>query len=144
MKKLFLLLIIVAIVGEVNAQDRVSINQVTGNQAALRQDIRDNIYVFGLSSVIDRYIYENKHNPGQEGHRVQLFFGSREEANKVKTNFLKKYPESKAYMEYQAPNFKVRVGNFRNQLKAEKFLYDIKADFPSAYVVNERIEMPEL
>lgn len=126
------------------AQERLNINTINKNQQELKQDIRDNIYVVGLSSVIDRYIFENKQKPGTSGYRVQLFFGSREEANKIKSDYLKIYPEGQAYVEYQAPNFKVRVGNFRSQIEAEKYLYEIKEDFPSAYVVDEWIELPPL
>lgn len=83
-------------------------------------------------------------NPSIEGYRVQLYFGSREKATDVKTEFLKNYPTVKSYISYLAPNFRVRVGNFRTQMAAEAFLVRAKKQFPSAYVVTDKIDLPDL
>ncbi len=79
-----------------------------------------------------------------DGFRVQLCFGSREKATDAKTEFLKEFPKIKSYITWLEPNFRVRVGNFRTQLDAEAFLQKVKRSFPTAYVVPERIELPEL
>jgi hypothetical protein len=78
-----------------------------------------------------------------KGFRIQLFSGnSRWEAVKVKSDFLKKYKEEKApHLVYQSPNFKIRVGDYRNRLEAQKFLERYKADYPSAFIVQDEIEV---
>lgn len=97
-----------------------------------------------IEALVKRYIDENASNPTLDGYRVQLFFGKRDEAQEMKTEYLKTYPETPAYITYQAPNFKVRVGNFRTQLEAEKFLHNIRADFPTGFIVPEKIELPNI
>lgn len=78
-----------------------------------------------------------------KGFRIQLFSGnSRWEAVKVKSDFLKKYKEEKPpHLVYQSPNFKIRVGDYRNRLEAQKFLELYKADYPSAFIVQDEIEV---
>ena len=72
------------------------------------------------------------------------FFGDRNQANSTKTEFLKAHADVDTYLTYLAPNFRVRIGNFRSKLDADRFLHAIKKDFPTAYVVKETIELPEL
>ncbi len=97
-----------------------------------------------INMLLERYKKENMSNPSIEGYRVQLYFGSREKATDVKTEFLKNYPTVKSYISYLAPNFRVRVGNFRTQMAAEAFLVRAKKQFPSAYVVTDKIDLPDL
>lgn len=78
------------------------------------------------------------------GFRVQIFLGDRPQAEELRRNFLIKHPDVPAYMPYQAPNFKVRVGDCRTRLEAEKLRQSIKEEFPGAYLVPDEIEMPRL
>jgi len=79
------------------------------------------------------------------GFKVQIYSGrSRTEAIKEKSNFHGKYGESAmAYLIYQPPNFKIRVGNYRDRLKATQALELYKIDFPSAFLVKDEIELEE-
>lgn len=121
------------------AQNRLNINSLNQQDATAS----DFIEKPQLKAIEQRFIKEHKAETGMDGFRVQLFFGSRDEAQRLKGEFLKLYPKEKAYISYQAPNFKLRIGNYRTQLNAEKFMYEIKGKFPSAYVVNERVELPK-
>tara|TARA_R110001592_G_scaffold325782_4_gene606211 strand:+ start:105263 stop:105691 length:429 start_codon:yes stop_codon:yes gene_type:complete len=118
------------------AQDRMNINSLNQNAS-----VGTDYYEKPALKVIERkFIEEHSRSKTMSGFRVQVFFGSREEALRLKGEFLQLYPDQKAFVSYQAPNFKLRVGNFRNQLDAEKFLHAIKEEFPSAYVVNDKVE----
>ena len=118
------------------AQDRMNINSLNQN-ASVGTDYYEKP---GLKVIERKFIEEHSRSKTMSGFRVQVFFGSREEALRLKGEFLQLYPDQKAFVSYQAPNFKLRVGNFRNQLDAEKFLHAIKEEFPSAYVVNDKVE----
>lgn len=79
------------------------------------------------------------------GYRVQIHFGSdREKAKDEKAKFLKLYSDIPAYENYQQPNFKIRVGDFRSRLEAQKFLKEIKNEFSSSFVVTDEINYPKL
>ena len=90
----------------------------------------------------------NESNPTIEGYRVQIYFASgnnsRKMVNDVRTKFLIKYPSIGAYEVWQAPNFKVRAGDFRTKLEAYKFYKEIKADFPSSFIVKDNITIPKI
>lgn len=84
-----------------------------------------------------------KLHPGkQSGYRVQIFFGKREEAFERKAEFMENHPDIPAYISYLAPNFRLRVGDFRTRLEAEKLKSQL--DYSGCYIVKDKIELPTL
>ncbi len=79
-----------------------------------------------------------------EGFRVQIHLGSKTDAVRVRQNFLLRHPEIPAYMSYLAPNFRIRVGDMRDRVEAERLLKDLRNEFPGSYVVADHIEPPPL
>jgi len=82
-----------------------------------------------------------------EGYRIQLFFGTDMlNAQKVRANFIAKYPEmsKQTYMPYSQPYWRVRVGNFYTQLEAQEFFRKLESDFGSVFLVKDRITIPSL
>lgn len=84
------------------------------------------------------------HEHTQQGYRVQIFLGERRVAEETKRAFLLKYPESAAYLSWLAPNFRLRVGDLRTRLEAERLLRDLKEQYPGSYIVPDEIEPPVL
>jgi hypothetical protein len=80
----------------------------------------------------------------QDGYRVQIFFGKRKEALNQKAKFTESYPELPAYISYLAPNFRLRVGDFRTRTEGEKLKHEIDSDYPGCYLVKDKIELPSL
>lgn len=80
----------------------------------------------------------------QRGYRVQIFLGDRKTAEDTKRTFLQKYPDIPAYLSWLAPNFRLRVGDLRTRLEAEKLMAELKPLFPGSYIVPDEIEMPKL
>lgn len=97
-----------------------------------------------LDSLIARYRRLNEEFPGIEGYRVQLFFGERDKAEKLKEDFKREYGEVSAYIDYLAPNFRLRVGDYRTRIEAYRLMQEIGGDFGRAYIVRTKIELPEL
>ncbi|MBL7897117.1 MAG: SPOR domain-containing protein [Crocinitomicaceae bacterium] len=80
-----------------------------------------------------------------DGYRVLIFFDmSKTTAEQQKAYFMTMYTEHKAYIDYMAPNYRVRVGNFRTQLEAEKLKQELLSLFPTAIVVPDKIQLPVL
>lgn len=91
---------------------------------------------------IDLLIQDYADNKKFNGYRIQLFAGnSKLEAIKVKSDFISKYENNYPEVIYQVPNFKVRVGNFRDRLEATKMLEKYKTEFPYAFIVQDEIEL---
>ncbi|MEI7595300.1 MAG: SPOR domain-containing protein [Bacteroidota bacterium] len=89
----------------------------------------------------------NKQIKGVDGYRVQIYFNSGNEARKsgenIKNSFSNKYPSIDAYLSFDQPYFKVRVGNYRTRIEADCFLKQIEKDFPGSFVVKDFIEAPK-
>jgi hypothetical protein len=109
---------------------------------------QQNVQVIGdahLDSLVQRNIELNQAANGIQGYRVQIFFGSdRKAANEARTKFLQLYPETEAYLVYQQPNFKVRVGDFRNQLEAQAIYRSLLTQFETVFIVPDKINLPKL
>jgi hypothetical protein len=81
------------------------------------------------------------------GYRILVLnTNNREKVLAAKTQIYKRYPDLKTYMMWQAPFFKLKVGNFRDREEAEAFLPEMKKIFPTGvYVLKETIEVrPEM
>lgn len=101
-----------------------------------------------LNDLLIRHIQKNKSIRGMEGYRVEIFFGSdvdaRKKAETKKVEFLSRYPDIAAYVKYEAPNFRLRVGDFRTKNEALKLYKKVKTDFPVAFIVSDEINFPLL
>jgi hypothetical protein len=49
-----------------------------------------------------------------------------------------------AYIIYQQPNFKIRVGDFRTRLEAMKFLKELQLKYATAFIVRDDVKLPSL
>ena len=107
----------------------------------IRQDPR-------ITELLVRHSQINHKKRGTDGFRLEIFFGSdnkaREQATRVKHEFNLIFPEIPAYVMFQTPNFKVRVGDFRTKSEALKSKASIASKFPNAFIVKDNIQFPEL
>lgn len=89
--------------------------------------------------------YADSQNGKIKGYRVQIHFGNeKNKAKDIKSKFLTKHNEMRAYDIFESPYFKIRVGDFRTKLEAYKFMKEISESFPGAFIVSDYIELPEL
>lgn len=80
-----------------------------------------------------------------DGYRVLIYFDQdKTKSEQQKAHFMSLYNEHQAYVDYMAPNYRVRVGNFRTRLEAEKLKQEILAIFMTAIVVEDKIQLPSL
>lgn len=77
-----------------------------------------------------------------KGYRVQVIStNSRDQAFRIKTELLSRFPDQKTYTSYQSPLFKVRIGNFVRKEDAEQFRKTLNRFYPQGvYVVEDVIE----
>jgi len=81
-------------------------------------------------------------NGQYKGFRVQVIStNSRDQAFRVKTELLSRFPDHKTYTSYQSPLFKVRIGNFIRKEDAEQLRKTLNRLYPQGvYVVEDVIE----
>ena len=74
------------------------------------------------------------------GFRVQIFSGlERENVYTEQTRFKSFYPGIRSYVSYSQPNYRLRVGDFRTRLEAQKFVNEIKKQYSTVFIFAERI-----
>lgn len=101
-----------------------------------------------VDELLSKHLKVNEISNTISGFRINIFFksGNNSKANayQIKTTFNTKYPGVEAYVVYEEPNFKVKIGDFRNRMEARGFLLKIKSDFPEAFVIKDQINYPLL
>lgn len=97
-----------------------------------------------IDELVSRHIELNS-KTALKGYRIKIHFGTdKNKAKEIKAKFMTQFPTITAYEKYDQPNFNIRVGDFRTKLEAYKFLKTIQPEFPSAFIVQDEIEFPEL
>ncbi len=98
----------------------------------------------GAGDLVNKHIFFNKEHGALPGYRIQLMSGtSLEKAKEAKAGFFKKYADIGATIVFEAPNYKLRVGNYVNRFDANRDLQLILVEYPSAYIVKDLINISE-
>lgn len=83
--------------------------------------------------------------PQMTGYRIQLFFDlDKKLVEDARAKFIALYPKIDTYIIYNAPNYFLKVGNFRTRLEAEKVKATIERDFPANFIIKEQIYLPRI
>jgi hypothetical protein len=102
-----------------------------------------------VDTLVSRYVLANKNLNGMWGFRIQIYRSgernAQEESNKVRADFMIEFPDLHSYAMFQKPNwFLVRAGDFRTKAEGTKLLFLIRRKFPHAYLVQDKINFPDL
>jgi hypothetical protein len=152
--KLNVLVIMVLFCGNVFSQNinetYFQDNSAEINQQVVKSDSLGNVVVFQderLKELMQTDSTINSKNPWFNGYRVQIFLGGstqKERAFEVKKEFEELFPEERAYVVFTAPDFRVRVGNFRTKIEAISLFKECEKHFPNCYPVKTKIQFSEL
>ena len=106
--------------------------------------IKSDVRLDSLITLQQTYLSKNEKI---EGWRVQIFFeggnDSHQKALSKKSSFVANHQGIPVYLIFNAPYYKVRVGDFRKRNDAELFLESIKGSYPNAFIVKEEINFPK-
>src|ERR1700722_9995632 len=113
----------------------------TTNGVVVTKDARIDLLVKKQIAINEETTRESReHVPG---FRIQVI--NTPDRNKVydaKVKVYQQFPDWKPYLLYQAPNYKLRVGDFRTQEEAEAAMQELAKLFPSGlYVIRDIIEI---
>ena len=82
------------------------------------------------------------------GYRIHIFMEIGNEAlahaEMVKKLFEESFPDIPIYLSYSEPYFRLRAGDFRNRVEAEKCLRRIKPQFREAFVTTDMVYEPRI
>jgi len=101
-----------------------------------------------VDELVQKEVKLNESGNNQDGFRIQIFSdsgnNSKTKAQTAMDDFLAKHPEMKAYLVFKSPNYKVKVGDFRSKLDAIRYLNQISAEFPNAFIISDLINLPQV
>jgi len=90
----------------------------------------------------------NEAGDNEEGYRIQIFSdsgnNSKAKAQSAMDEFLAQHPEIKAYLTFKSPNYQVKIGDFRSRLDAIRYLNQIAAEYPNAFIISDLINFPQV
>ena len=133
MKRILFMILFVATASIAFAQSNGSVN--------VSQDDR-------IESLISKQRQLYKLDSSFSGYRIHIFMEIGNEAlkhaNEVKSQFERAFPDIPIYLTYAEPYFRLRAGDFRNRVEAEKCLRRIKPKFKEAFVTADMIYRPKL
>ncbi len=71
------------------------------------------------------------------GYRIQLYNGSESRSRSIKNNFQSDFRWVYTKLIYEAPDWKVQVGNYRTKLDADKALNKIKEKYSGGIIIKK-------
>lgn len=94
-----------------------------------------------IKNIVAKKKAYNKNKKKIKGFRVQIYFGNEKGAYKAREDFRTLFPETYLKIENFPPDWKVRVGNYKTRLEADRALVEIKEAFSGAIVLTEFIDI---
>jgi hypothetical protein len=100
---------------------------------------QDNI----IRDMVNLHLAQQRSMKGIWGYKISIFRGSgqttRKDAELTRSRFISKYENVECKLEFEYPNWKVYVGNFRTKSEALQFLHKISSDYPDEPFIREGI-----
>ena len=87
----------------------------------------------------------------RKGYRIQVFMGSnpnsaRGEASSKQASINAAFPDYATYLTYEAPNWKLSVGDFLTREEAAVFKQQLQKEFPAfgkeTYIIVDKVKIP--
>ena len=132
---LFLLLLLICL-NTVTAQQ-------TGNASGKTEIVQDS----RVDSLVKKHVQINQVINTMDGFRIQVFsdsgINSKTKAQAAQSELQARFPGMTVYLSFKSPNYKVRAGDFRTRLDAQRVLVQLTADYPNAFIIADQINLPK-
>ena len=69
-------------------------------------------------------------------YTIQIYFGGLEEADSILEDFRENYQEIKSNLIFETPNYKVRIGEYKDINIASQKLEEIRRIYPSSFIIK--------
>lgn len=137
MKKIVLFSLLISIAATAGAQ---MVTDTISNTLYVVKDTRLDLLTKKKAEINKKAADSKKPN---KGYRIQVLNTTdRNQALTAKSKLLSVYPEHKTYLMYQAPYFKIRIGNFVEKNDAENLKKELTKMFPAGvFIIPSEIEV---
>ena len=69
-------------------------------------------------------------------YTIQIYYGGLEEADSILEDFKENYQEIKSNLIFESPNYKVRIGEYKDINIASQKLEEIRRTYPSSFIIK--------
>ena len=123
------------------SQDSSYVYQPDSNSVIIHKDPRVELLI-QKQIQINEETSRNARRVGKGYRLIVINTNNRDEAVNAKTTVYTYFPELKSYLYYQAPFFKLKVGNFKNRKEAEDYQKKLQRFFTKGvFIMNDTIEL---
>src|SRR3989338_6257301 len=83
--------------------------------------------------------------PQSIGFLLQLFFDwNKRTVDDARSRFIALFQKVDTYVEFTAPHYFLKVGDFRTHMEAEKVKATCEKSLPTSFVVKEKVNLPRI
>lgn len=122
--------------------------QVNAQLTLIKGDSTSTINVYGNEKlkIIEKKYTSSKNGKSKvklaptKGYRIQVYNGAdRVLANNIKKGIVQRLPEHRSYLLFAHPNYRIRVGDFKDRDEATQLYKYLKTLYPNSIIVNDVI-----
>ncbi len=96
-----------------------------------------------LQAVYDQFLQNQRHRLTVAGYRIQVLATPEKSlADSVRFQLIESYPDLPVHVFYEAPLYRVRVGDFIEKAEASQWLERLREVFRGAFIVPDQIYKP--
>ncbi|MGB5273503.1 MAG: SPOR domain-containing protein [Flavobacteriaceae bacterium] len=88
-----------------------------------------------IKTLLDAY---KSLNENADYYRIQVGFGSFDKAQKIKSEVEIDFPDLPSKIDFDSPTYRVRVGQFKNRLEAERKYNEVRQKYPDAMLLKPK------
>lgn len=88
-----------------------------------------------INTLLDAY---KSLNENADYFRIQVGFGSFDKAQKIKAEVEIDFPDLPSKIDFDSPTYRVRVGQFKNRLDAERKYNEVRQKYPDAMLLKPK------
>lgn len=114
---------------------KISLIALTFVATSLTAHAQKGVVSIDQNKDIDKLLEFKKDLRSVNAFKIQVYNGPRGGAESAKSQVGNLYPDWSNSIEYEQPNYKIWVGNFRTRLEADRALMTVKKDYNNAFIL---------
>ena len=103
---------------------------VNGQENSIRYNDTLTKKFYNLKKEYSKRIFESTF------YTIQIYYGGLVEADSILEDFRKNYQEIKSNLIFETPNYKVRIGEYKDINIASQKLEEIRRIYPSSFIIK--------
>ena len=108
----------------------LSVNSLYSQENSIRYNDTLTKKFYDLKKDYSKRVYESTF------YTIQIYYGGLEDADSILEDFRENYQEIKSNLIFETPNYKVRIGEYKDINIASQKLEEIRRIYPSSFIIK--------